>query len=133
MKMRLFCYGTLQFPEVMERVSGSHYSAVAAVLDNYVCYTVRDRHYPGIRPEPGANTRGILYQGLGQLQLGRLDAFESDFYQRVRVVVSDAMERPCQAWAYVMRPECHDLLSDQSWDRDWFERLYLRDYLQGIG
>jgi gamma-glutamylcyclotransferase (GGCT)/AIG2-like uncharacterized protein YtfP len=130
--MRLFCYGTLQFPAVMERVSGSHYSGVTAVLDNYACYTVRDRHFPGIRPEPGATTQGVLYQGLGQLQLSRLDVFESDFYERIRVVVSDASERPCQAWAYVMRPESLDLLSGQSWEREWFERLYLREYLQGI-
>lgn len=131
--MRLFCYGTLQFPAVMERVSGSHYGAVPAVLDNYVCYTVRDRLFPGILPAPGASTKGVLYTGLGQLQLGRLDQFESDFYRRTRVVVSDAQERPCAAWVYEMRPECYDLLTDQSWDSAWFGRFHLHSYLQAIG
>ena len=131
--MRLFCYGTLQFPAVMERVCGSHYSGVPAVLDDYARYTLRDRLYPGILPAPGASTSGVLYTGLGQLQLGLLDRFESDCYQRARVVVSDARERPCQAWVYAMRPECHALLGDQCWDREWFERLHLRTYLQAIG
>lgn len=131
--MRLFCYGTLQFPAVLERVCGNHYGGVPAVLDNYACYTLRDRLFPGILPAPDACTKGVLYTGLGQMQLARLDQFESHFYQRERVVVSDAMERPCQAWAYVLRPECYAQLTDQSWDKGWFERFHLRDYLQGMG
>jgi len=61
--MRLFCYGTLQFPEVMERACGSRCSGVPAVLDNHACYTMRDQVFPGIRPAPGMYTRGTLYAG----------------------------------------------------------------------
>lgn len=131
--MRLFCYGTLQFPEVMERACGCRFSGVPAVLDNHVCYTVRGRVFPGIRLAPGRQTPGTLYTGLGRLQLGRLDDFESDFYQRVRVMVTDAQERPCEAWVYVVRPAEHGRLTDELWDRAWFERLHLRNYLRDIG
>jgi gamma-glutamylcyclotransferase (GGCT)/AIG2-like uncharacterized protein YtfP len=130
--MRLFCYGTLQFPAVMERVCGNHYPGVPAVLENFVCYTLREHSYPGIRPQPGASTPGLLYTGLGQAQLARLDAFENDCYRRERVVVSDAAERSCAAWAYVLQPQAYRLLSGEDWDRAWFERFYLRDYLQSI-
>ena len=29
--MRLFCYGTLMFPEVMQRLGGGHFEGVAAI------------------------------------------------------------------------------------------------------
>ena len=131
--MRLFCYGTLQFPEVMERACGSRFSGVPAVLDNHACYMVRDRVFPGILPAAGRQTPGTLYTGLGRLQLGRLDDFESDFYQRVRVMVTDTQERPCEAWVYVVRPEEYGRLTDAAWDRAWFERMHLRTYLRDIG
>jgi gamma-glutamylcyclotransferase (GGCT)/AIG2-like uncharacterized protein YtfP len=128
--MRLFCYGTLQYPEIMEQVSGNHYAGLPVVLRNYACYTVRGEVFPGIVPEPGARTRGVVYNGLGTAQLQRLDAFESDFYVRRRVVVSDADERPLQAWTYLVRPEAHDVLSDEPWDRNLFELLHLQAFLR---
>ena len=35
--MRLFCYGTLMFPEVMRRLTGREFDAVAASLEDYGC------------------------------------------------------------------------------------------------
>lgn len=131
--MRLFCYGTLQYPEIMEQVSGNHYPGLPVVLQNYACYTVRGEVYPGIVPEEGAQTRGVVYNGLGAAQLERLDAFESDFYVRARVVVSSEEEdRPLQAWAYVVRADARDRLSDEHWDRAVFEMLHLRQFLRHL-
>ena len=130
--MRLFCYGTLQYPEIMQQVSGTHYAGLPVVLENYACYTVRGEVFPGIIPEPGAHTRGIVYNGMGTAQLERLDAFENDFYARRRVVVSGADERPLQAWAYVVRSEDRALLSDEHWDRGLFELLHLPAFLHKV-
>jgi gamma-glutamylcyclotransferase (GGCT)/AIG2-like uncharacterized protein YtfP len=130
--MRLFCYGTLQYPEIMQQVSGNHYAGVPVVLENYGCYTVRGEVYPGIVPETGMQTHGMLYNGLGEAQLRRIDEFESDFYQRRRVVVSDADERPLQAWTYVVNPDARERLTDESWDRHLFEILHLKAFLHTI-
>ncbi|MEZ5543069.1 MAG: gamma-glutamylcyclotransferase family protein [Pseudomonadota bacterium] len=131
-KMRLFCYGTLQYPEIMEQVSGNHYPGMPVVLENYGCYTLRGEVFPGIVPEEGAQTRGVLYNALGNAQLERLDAFESDYYMRRRVVVSDADDRPLQAWAYVLRPEARERLTDEVWDRNRFEALHLQQFLRRL-
>lgn len=131
--MRLFCYGTLQFPEIMEQVTGNHYAGLPVVLQNYGCYTVRGEVFPGIVPEEGAQTRGVVYNGLGAAQLERLDAFESDFYVRARVVVSsEEDDMPLQAWAYVVRDDARDVLSEEHWDRGVFEMLHLRQYLRRL-
>ncbi len=130
--MRLFCYGTLQYPEIMQQVSGVHAAGLPVVLENYGCYTVRGEMFPGIVPEPGAYTRGVVYNGLGEAQLRRLDEFEGDFYQRQRVVVSDADERPLQTWAYVVRPDARTVLTDEHWDKGLFELLHRQQFLRRL-
>jgi len=130
--MRLFCYGTLQFQEIMQHVSGSHYAGLPVVLENYACYTVRGEVFPGIVPEAGKQTRGVVYNGLGMAQLERLDAFENDFFARRRVVVSGVDERPLQAWAYVVRSEAREVLTDEPWDRARFELLHLQQFLHKL-
>jgi len=130
--MRLFCYGTLQYPDIMRQVSGVHAVGLPVVLENYGCYTVRGEVFPGIVPEPGAHTRGMVYNGLGEAQLRRLDDFERDFYQRQRVVVSDPDERPMQAWAYVVRPDARAMLTDEHWDKGLFELLHMNQFLHGF-
>jgi gamma-glutamylcyclotransferase (GGCT)/AIG2-like uncharacterized protein YtfP len=130
--MRLFCYGTLQYPEIMQQVSGIHYAGLPVVLENYACYTLRGEVFPGIVPEEGAVTRGVVYNGLGNAQLERLDAFENDFYVRRRVVVSGADDRPLQAWTYVVPPEARPLLTDEPWDRGLFELLHLQAFLRKL-
>jgi gamma-glutamylcyclotransferase (GGCT)/AIG2-like uncharacterized protein YtfP len=131
--MRLFCYGTLQFPDVMQQVSGLHEQPFPAVLDNYACYGVRGEVFPGIVPEPGVRTAGVVYSGLGLAHLKRLDEFESDCYERRRVMVSDEQERSLETWAYVMRPDTQDLLTREPWDRELFRRLHLQAWLARSG
>ncbi len=131
--LRLFCYGTLQFPEIMERVCGLHASGVPAMLDNHDCFTVRGEVYPGIVPRSGAQTPGMVYSGLGMAQLQKLDAFESDCYERRRVMVCDVRERSLEAWVYVMREGLDGLLSDERWNRELFRRIYLKGFLQRLG
>jgi len=131
--MRLFCYGTLQFPAVMQQVSGLHASGFPATLDHHACLTVRGEVYPGIVPQHGAQTPGVVYAGLGLAQLHRLDAFEGDCYERRRVMVCDADGRSLEAWAYLMRPDACGLLGNEPWDCELFRRLYLPAFLRGIG
>ena len=130
--MRLFCYGTLMFPEVMRRVTGRHLEVARATLDDYGCYTVSGHVFPGIVRESGAVTQGLVYEGMGGTLLHRLDLYEGDFYERRRVCVTDMDGRPLQAWAYVIPHASRGILSPQSWDRDVFEREHLKTYLQTV-
>lgn len=127
--MRLFCYGTLLFPEIMQRVTGGRFEGVDAFLEHHACYVPRGHPFPGMIPERGSITRGMLYTGIGVRHLQRLDAYEGDLYVRARVWVSSRVGRPLQAWTYLVAPARRDLLSDTRWRRAVFEQEYLQHYL----
>ena len=130
--MRLFCYGTLMFPEVMQRVTGGHYEGIVASLDDYGCYSVNGQAFPGIVGEAGAVAQGLVYAGIGDSLLRKLDRYEGDLYERVRVCVTDAEGRPLQAWTYVIPAARRGVLSRQAWDRQAFEREHLQACLHRL-
>ncbi|MGB5259712.1 MAG: gamma-glutamylcyclotransferase family protein [Gammaproteobacteria bacterium] len=131
--MRLFCYGTLQFPRPMARVSGLRPRARPAVLKDYGCYILNGAVYPGIRPEPGMRTPGVIYDGIDMRRMARLDRYEGDEYVRQRVQVHTADARLQEAWVYIIHPEVRACLSDIPWDRYRFERQHLAAWLRGAG
>lgn len=123
--MRLFCYGTLMFPQVMRRLTGRDFDAVAASLEDYGCYTVNGQVFPGMVSEAGAVTPGLVYAGIGDHLLQLLDRYEGELYRRQRVCATDTAGRSLQAWTYVIREERRGVLSKQAWDRQAFEREHL--------
>lgn len=132
--MRLFSYGTLQFPLLMARISGiARPGGHPAVLHDYGCYTLTGAVYPGIRHEPGAQTQGVVYDGLDGGALARLDRFEGDEYQRKQLEVQLADAQTIEVWVYVFRPELGGRLSSTVWDRERFERYHLASWLRGSG
>jgi gamma-glutamylcyclotransferase (GGCT)/AIG2-like uncharacterized protein YtfP len=128
--MRLFSYGTLQFPEVLQAVTGCHLAGDKAVLDDYACYLVSGKAYPGITPEHEASVEGVVYTGIGEAHFRKLDRFEGELYERVRVCVTDMQGNPLQAWTYVIRDALRDRLSRTPWNREDFELEYLPAFLK---
>jgi gamma-glutamylcyclotransferase (GGCT)/AIG2-like uncharacterized protein YtfP len=128
--MRLFSYGTLQFPEVLSAVTGCHLEGVKAVLDDYACYLVAGKVYPGIIPEREASVEGLVYTGVGEAHFRKLDRFEGDLYERVRVCVTDTEGNPLQAWTYVIRDAMRERLSRTAWNREDFAVEHLPGFLK---
>ncbi len=128
--MRLFCYGTLQFPACFRQVTGRSLSGQPAVLEDHACYTVTGQVFPGICAEPGAVTPGIVYSGIGRPMLRKLDAYESDFYERRRVQVRVSAGSMVPAWVYSIRPRYRNCLSRDKWDRETFRVNHLQHYLR---
>jgi gamma-glutamylcyclotransferase (GGCT)/AIG2-like uncharacterized protein YtfP len=128
--MRLFSYGTLQFPRVLSAVTGCHLDGDKAVLDDYACYLVEGKVYPGITPEHGASVEGLVYTGIGEAHFRKLDRFEGELYERVRVCVTDMEGNPLQAWTYVIRDSMRGRLTRTPWNRDDFEVERLAAFLE---
>ena len=128
--MRLFSYGTLQFPQVLSAVTGCHLQGSKAVLDDYACYLVKGRVYPGIIPEHGANVAGLVYAGIGEAHFRKLDRFEGELYERVRVCVTDTQGNPLQAWTYVIQDTMRGRLTRTPWEREDFEVEHLPAFLK---
>ncbi len=127
---KLFCYGTLQIPAVIEAVVGRRFKGQAAALAGYAAYAVRGAEYPGIRSTPTHTTRGQVYFGLTPGELSILDRFEGLLYQRQRLVVRTCDGRRRGVWTYVVKPARNKQLSAALWCPRDFRRRRLRRFMQ---
>ncbi|MDD5033575.1 MAG: gamma-glutamylcyclotransferase [Methylococcaceae bacterium] len=125
----LFAYGTLQLPEVMLAVMGRTLPAQVARLEGYTRRRISEKNYPGIRPSPGSTVNGLIFVGIDAGDLHWLDVFEDDFYRRVPVEVVTAQGDMRIAQAYVMQEQFYDMLQDEDWDMEDFEREQLAGFL----
>lgn len=122
----VFAYGTLEAPQVVELVLGRSLPGAPARLHDYVRHRLRGRLYPGIVPRPGSVTTGTLLGNVTARDLARLDAFEGELYERTTVeVIATDRPFPVPAFTYVVRSRYVDLLSDDAWSRERFEREWL--------
>ena len=114
--MRIFAYGTLLFDDVMEAVVGHCFDGAPARLRGYERRRVQARSYPAIVTAEDKITEGIVFSGLDEETLARLDVFEGSSYIREWVT----LETGAGAWTYVVAPGQEHLLSEQPWDPDDF-------------
>jgi gamma-glutamylcyclotransferase (GGCT)/AIG2-like uncharacterized protein YtfP len=117
---RLFVYGTLIAPGVFREVVGRELPARSAKLRGYARYRLKGLSYPGLVPEAGATTSGLLYEGLEAVALRRLDRFEGELYVRRRVQVDLDADASAAGFVYVIKREHRAVLSDEPWDADVF-------------
>lgn len=129
---RLFAYGTLMVPAVLAAVCGERRAAAPATLAGYARYLVRGEVFPGLVAETGAVTDGVLYKRITPAMWARIDAFETTFYERVRVTVStDGGD--VAAETYVVRPAGRRLVTREPFDPARFEATQLGVYLARYG
>lgn len=109
-----------------------------AVLHDYCRQRVVHADYPGITAEPGKQVFGSYVTGLTRANVGRLDVFEGDQYERRRLRVrlltrvgadaatgkgrEEGEEVEAQTYVFVDRTE----LEDREWDLEEFRREKLR-------
>ena len=115
--MNIFAYGTLMDTDIMRHVSGVSGAGKKGVVTGYSRYRVRGEQYPGIVSDGNGRVEGILYCGITDNELARLDIFEGDMYRREQVEVQLAEEGAIEkAMAYVIRPEHAHRLTGEPWD-----------------
>ena len=129
---RLFSYGSLMFPRVMRRVTGSRAHGRPAILEDYGRYRIRGQIYPGIVARQGEAVEGVLYCGISPAQWRRLDAFEGKSYRRQRVYLRGPGDATLSAWTYVIAGRHRCLLGRRSWSRSRFARRHLARFLASL-
>ena len=99
--MDLFVYGTLRSQQLMAAVSG-HDTPVTenAQLAGYAVFPVAGNVVPFIAPQKGGLAQGVLYHGLSQQQMDRLDLYEGAFGYRLvdTTVRTDAGEQAAKCY-----------------------------------
>lgn len=117
-----FTYGSLMWADIMARVCGREFASEPASLADHARHPVHGQDYPGLRPAPGGLVPGRLYRDVDAAAWARLDAFEGDEYERVRVDVRLAGGATTSAWVYRFRAEFAARLLPGDWDADAFGR-----------
>ena len=125
----LFTYGTLQFPEVMEAVTGLALPWVAAEAPGFAQFRFRDRIYPGMVAREGALTQGRVYSSMSHQIWELLDRFEDPVYRRELLEVYRSDGSKITAHAYVLPVAQQHLLSSELWRMDWFSDVHLDGYV----
>lgn len=124
---RLFVYGTLQYPDLLQHLLGRTPPLQPAILRHYARYTIQNERYPGIIPENGQQTEGSLIIGIQPHEWERLDQYEDDLYERhiVHVFLENGAQTTAQA--YIIPEHHRAALSNQPWQKSRSNLLNTRD------
>ena len=126
----IFTYGSLMFEEVWRPLVPEPRASMRADLPGYRREAVTGQSYPGIVADPAAATEGRVYFGLDAGDLGRLDRFEGDDYERlpVELLISGpaGVQVAVRAEAYVFR------LPERLSGRAWVPEVFARESAQAF-
>jgi gamma-glutamylcyclotransferase (GGCT)/AIG2-like uncharacterized protein YtfP len=132
LSVTLFCYGSLEFAEVMRWVTRRSFPHEPARLAGWVRLRLRGRSYPGLRPRAWASTPGTLWRGIDEVSAARLDAFEGALYQRRALSVRSGAGVAVTAQVYVVAEARRSELSNEPWDKARFARAELAEFLRAL-
>ena len=124
---KIFVYGTLQFPEILKRLTGKTFSLKPAILNNFQRCCIKDCDYPALIQSSGAKTEGFILEDMDDISLKAIDIFEGDEYEKKEVTVNVDCEK-VEAIVYVWNAE-RDKLLGRDWDAALFEKTFLHKYL----
>jgi len=128
----LFAYGTLEFEEIFQRVTGTRAKAQPAELIDFGRYLLEHRPYPAVVPVRGSVVVGTVYLELADALLGRLDEYEGDEYLRRNVRVQLRGAGDLDAVVYVLLPELEHNLTTSPWDKQHFADHHAQKFLSGL-
>lgn len=113
---RLFAYGTLQHPRIIQHVLGRVPPFKRARLTDFDRRTIHREDFPGIVPRPGHEVDGRVFEGITEVEWRALDRYESDLYVRQAVEPKLETGGSCTAHAYVIPAEHQHVLSEAPWE-----------------
>jgi gamma-glutamylcyclotransferase (GGCT)/AIG2-like uncharacterized protein YtfP len=128
--MHLFTYGTLMFPEIWQRVVAREVLRRPAVLKGYVAYRVVGDSFPVLVPGSATvETPGAVYFDLDDQAFERLDAHESDLYERreTDVTLDNGEQVSCQV--YILAERNRRFASSKRWTAEWFREEAMNGYI----
>ena len=122
----LFVYGTLQFPQIVKRLTGNVFKATPATLTGYKRCLVKGCDYPAVFKNAHSKVNGMLLENVDEISMQQILFFEGNEYEKIKVRVI-AGDRTTDAFTFVWKNDV-DLLEDTDWDQEEFEKESLQKY-----
>lgn len=130
MQHSLFAYGTLQLPEITERVIGRELQGDPAYLDGYRCGLISRANFPGVVRDAGSTVSGKLLYGVTQQELELFDAYEGELYRRVWVDVTlGECGAQAQCWVYLIAAWAQARVTNTPWTIQWYRQQGMKGRL----
>lgn len=130
--MHVFVYGTLMDDEIGGRMGLGRYGKVQAALHGFRRKMVRGEVYPGLIEDKDGAVAGLLYLDVADDDVNRLDCFEGEEYERIRVTAHLENGSPLTCETYLFREEFRHRLMDEEWDPKTFREegrnRFIEDY-----
>ncbi|MCU4674878.1 gamma-glutamylcyclotransferase [Catenovulum sp. 2E275] len=125
----IFTYGSLMYAPVWQTIVAGNYHSEPACLDGFIRYGVKNEEYPVVKPNPQAQTQGLIYFNVNSQDLTRLDIFEGEYYQRQTKNLVLAKGETIQADCYILKPDYYDISDNLDWSIQKFEQVGLQNFL----
>ena len=115
------------FPAVIKSVIGRIPDNRSAIIKGYRRLEVAGELFPGLIRENDERVEGLVYLDITRDEWERLTAFEDDFYELHEVAVN-CLGKDARALAFVVPPSRKSVLSDKTWNPEFFREHHLPEY-----
>lgn len=129
-----FVYGTLMYRPILLKLLSRIPENSNAYIKGYRRRALKGYVYPAIVPSPVSEVQGLFLQGLSDMEMEILDAYEGIEYYKQNVQVYSPNKEPKAAIAYVWKEEYSHLIdkTKDDWDQEAFEQHHLETFCRDI-
>ena len=113
----LFVYGTLLIDDLFHRIVKGRYQKMPGTITGYERRKVINQVYPALIPSMSIDEEvsGAIYIKINDEDIGRLDHFEGEMYQRTAVLVHIHPNQTWNAETYVCMKSFLHLVDPHTW------------------
>ena len=126
----LFVYGTLCFPEIVEKLTGKSFRSAKAILKGFQRRSVKNADYPAIIVNSNSEVEGILLHDVDELSMKILSFYEGEDYwcEVVDVQIeTDFIKANVFVWNSAING-----LEEYDWNQEEFVLNSLQIYIEKI-
>ena len=126
----LFVYGTLCFPEVIEKLTGKFFHSEPAVLKGFQRKKVRNADYPAIIKNEEAEVKGILFHDVDDHSIQIINFYEGEEYNS-EVLKINTTDGIVKAKVFVWNSDFNEL-EETDWNPNEFQKYSLKIYNEKV-
>ena len=116
------------YDEVWDRIVTGEFRKTSGQISGYRRLAVRNEEYPGLIKGEGI-VDGYIWFEVDDVSLANLDEFEGEYYERITAIALDKEGNPHGVHLYSFKNEYLNLLEDQDWNVDEFEKCGLERFI----
>lgn len=124
----LFVYGTLLFPEILQKITGKNFGSGEATLPGYRRHAVKNCDYPAIIQNKNEKVEGKLILNVDDESMKLLSDYEGEEYKKAEVEVQSG-DSKIMAVVFVWCDSL-DKLMENDWDENHFGEHLQKGFIE---